>query len=165
MIGVVLEARENYNVLFKHPQDLIARLSDELLEQILVDIHDKFRLPYRVGLLTLPESVLIRILSPLAVVDLVRVSSTCRKLNAFIRQCEAIWRRQLTDASVVFGPAATDVCHEGSTEADTEAPSLQTLKILYRRKKSKAGLPRLRPISIFELLDVRYPLDLQDLFA
>lgn len=70
VLCISADSRGNLSVIYKNPQDLIIKLSDELVEPILVDIHDgesalqitifalEFVLPPRFGLMSLPEAVL-----------------------------------------------------------------------------------------------------------
>ncbi|KAL5103045.1 Aspartate aminotransferase mitochondrial [Taenia crassiceps] len=89
------DSRGNLSVIYKNPQDLLIKLSDELIEPILIDIHEEFVLPPRFGLMSLPEAVLISIFGRLPLADLACASLSSRKVNAFINSCEALWRRKL----------------------------------------------------------------------
>ncbi|VDM20850.1 unnamed protein product [Hydatigera taeniaeformis] len=84
------DSRGNLSVIYKNPQDLIIKLSDELIEPILVDIH---------------EGMVVNIFDRLPLTDLAYVTLSSRKVNAFINSCEALWRRKLVS---IFGCSNAD---------------------------------------------------------
>nr|CDS33688.1 F box only protein 7 [Hymenolepis microstoma] len=125
------DSRENVNVVFPNPQDLIVMLSDKLIEPILVDIHQALFLPPRFGFLSLRESEMLRICEILGLKDLGRLAATCRQMNRFINTSEVLWRRLTRNLL----PAASNEYNSETIERvineHGKCPSLVAFKNLY----------------------------------
>ncbi|KAM7533607.1 hypothetical protein Aperf_G00000123068 [Anoplocephala perfoliata] len=137
-LKVDADSRDKVNVIYPNPQDLIIKLSDELIEPILVDIHRASSLPPRFGFLSLPSAVLLNILEWLSLSDLACLSISCRQMNEFINASEALWRRKLAK---VFKSLPTDVgsnadSSDNPREIHGKCSSLITFQNLYRVRRS-----------------------------
>ncbi|KAL5969897.1 hypothetical protein TSMEX_002370 [Taenia solium] len=132
------DSRGNLSVIYKNPQDLIIKLSDELIEPILIDIHEEFVLPPRFGLMSLPEVVLVNIFDRLPLADLAYVSLSSRKVNVFINSCEALWRRKLAHfvGCSSAGAISPEYLLDNSAALFGKCPSLMAFRKIYRARKS-----------------------------
>lgn len=134
------DSRGSLSVIYKNPQDLIIKLSDELIEPILVDIHEEFVLPPRFGLMNLPEAVLVNIFDRLPLGDLACVSLSSRKVNSFINFCEALWHRKLNRivGSSPAGVINSEFLSGGSAALFGKCPSLLAFRNVCLVRKSSS---------------------------
>ncbi|KAM3177906.1 hypothetical protein ACTXT7_003591 [Hymenolepis weldensis] len=116
-------SRENVNVIFPYPQDLLVVLSDKLVEPVLVDIHQVF-----VNQRWICEILDLR--------DLGRLAATCRRMNRFINTSEVLWRRIIKKLLPIPPNMQNSETIESVINEHGKCPSLIVFKNLYRVRTS-----------------------------